>query len=311
MVPDWNSQQWLAAYRAALRNRDFETVRTLRKSVFEHTVKVVLNGGYRDSDGEAVSVPWDEELIKGTRMYQEELPRLSPKRHATAFGVYHGDCLEAARMLSSGHQDTAVLNMANRQNPGGGVHQGAGAQEEYLFRCSNYFISLYQYVHYAALYGVPPAAGHRYPMDPNYGGCYSPGVTVFRGLEEDGYPLLKTPWKINFIAVAALNHPDLVLDADGEPWIAEALVPAVKNKMRTILRIAAEQEIRVLVMGALGCGAFRNPPGHVASLFKEVFDEPEFKGQFEKVIFAIKEDLNARGDGNVAPFVRVFGEIKL
>ncbi len=82
-----------------------------------------------------------------------------------------------------------------------------------------------------------------------------------------------------------------------------------KDKIRTILRIAMEHCHDALVLGALGCGAFGNPPAQVAKLFHEVFDEPEFKNQFKEVVFAILEDRNSLKNsitGNYLPFKKEF-----
>lgn len=82
-----------------------------------------------------------------------------------------------------------------------------------------------------------------------------------------------------------------------------------KNKIRTILRIAKEHYHDALVLGALGCGAFGNPSAQVARLFHEVFEEPEFKDQFKKVVFAILEDRNSVKNsttGNYLPFKEEF-----
>lgn len=38
-----------------------------------------------------------------------------------------------------------------------------------------------------------------------------------------------------------------------------------------------------LILGALGCGAFGNPPKIMAEIFHSVLNEPEFKGLFESV----------------------------
>lgn len=85
----------------------------------------------------------------------------------------------------------------------------------------------------------------------------------------------------------------------------------MKNKIRTIFRIAYENNQKALVVGALGCGAFRNPPKHTAELFREVMAEPEFSGAFKHICFAIKEDHNFRGAGNYAPFAEVFQNFNL
>lgn len=44
----------------------------------------------------------------------------------------------------------------------------------------------------------------RLPLIP---GVYSPSVTVFRGAESQGYPLLDVPVDVSFLAVAAYRRP--------------------------------------------------------------------------------------------------------
>ena len=65
-----------------------------------------------------------------------------------------------------------------------------------------------------------------------------------------------------------------------------------------------------LVLGALGCGAFRNPPKHIATLFHKVIEEPEFLNQYKLLLFAIREDHNSRkehnSEGNYLPFYNEF-----
>ena len=83
-----------------------------------------------------------------------------------------------------------------------------------------------------------------------------------------------------------------------------------KDKIRTILRIAHFHGHDAVVLSALGCGAFRNPPADVAAAFDEVLREDEFAGAFKKVLFAILDDQNAgrahNPDGNFLPFMRRF-----
>ena len=83
-----------------------------------------------------------------------------------------------------------------------------------------------------------------------------------------------------------------------------------KHKIRTILRIAHFHGHDAVVLSALGCGAFRNPPADVAAAFDEVLREDEFAGAFKKVLFAILDDQNAgrahNPDGNFLPFKRRF-----
>lgn len=131
-----------------------------------------------------------------------------------------------------------MLNMASRRNPSGGVTSGAGAQEEYLFRCSDYYKFLYRYASYAEQYGVT-RSHYQYPLDKNFGGIFSGEVIIFRENEATGYRLTTKPWKVNMIAVAGMNSPLLIFE-DGEERIAPELVEGVKNKIRTIFRIAID-----------------------------------------------------------------------
>ena len=48
--------------------------------------------------------------------------------------------------------------------------------------------------------------------------------------------------------------------------------------------------MEVLILSALGCGAFGNPPEHMAFIFQEVLEE--FAGAFKKIYFAIKGGRN-------------------
>jgi uncharacterized protein (TIGR02452 family) len=62
----------------------------------------------------------------------------------------------------------------------------------------------------------------------------------------------------------------------------------------------------------LGCGAFRNPPAHIARLFHEVMEEEEFKNKYKLLVFAILDDHNAQlkhnHEGNFLPFVKEFSK---
>ena len=71
------------------------------------------------------------------------------------------------------------------------------------------------------------------------------------------------------------------------------------NKIRTIFRIALQNNHNAIVLGAFGCGIFHNPPEDIAKCFDIVINEKEFKNAFEKIVFAILEDNKS---GNFLPF---------
>lgn len=310
----WNSEQWKEQFERLSTQRNVKQkeevkflLRNMRADVFKHTVFLVQQGYYFNEEQEKINFPDASTMIVGTEFYesQQTVHHIPTMINETIVKVENIDCLLAAENLLNEGYHPAVLNMASRQNPGGGVQNGAGAQEENLFRRSNLFQSLYQFAPFASNFGLHKSK-YQYPLDRNFGGIYTPHATVFRGTEQDGYPLLDTPYQMSFIAVAGINRPALA----SPERIAPELVEPVKNKIRTIFRIGLLHGHDSLVLGALGCGAFRNPPSHIARLFHEVIDEKEFKNKYRLLLFAILDDHNARlkhnPDGNFLPFVREF-----
>lgn len=296
-LPVWDAKAWLAEWLPVWDSHNKYDQHRMRGSYYRdhHTMEVVRTGAYISENGKTVTIPntsAENTADAHTRAYSEEMHIEPPVNvYDTVFDVRQGDCLVVAKDVAGDGGKTAVLNLANQYTPGGGVWNGSGAQEESIFLRSNYHLYLYPWNwHIACLQNLEPAPFNLYPMDDNFGGAYTRDVTVFRGRELEGYPLLDEPWLMNFIAVAAIEYPDCVMSESGEPRIHDQLVPVAKNKIRTVLNIAADNGIENLVLGAMGCGAFHNPPKHMAELFREVFEEPAYKGRFRNVVFAITNE---------------------
>lgn len=301
----WTQQfQWLSeSVRVYKSQASMDEIRQMRKDVFTDTINVVRQGYYDLDDGNKITLPPSNEVVRNTKFYSCEIKVNENESFPidTIIKVDNIDCLVAANNLQREGYNVAVLNMASRQNPGGGVYSGAGAQEENLFRRSNLFQSMFQFAPYASQYGIKKSV-HQYPLDKNFGGIYTKNATVFRDTEANGYALLEEPVLMSFISVPGMNRPEL----NSEGMIVDSLVEPIKNKIRTIFRIGLENGHDALVLGALGCGAFRNPPKHIARLFHEVIEEPEFANQYKLLLFAILEDHNSHHshnpEGNFKPF---------
>lgn len=306
-VPSWSASEWTQEFDIAKQQHDTHAVRA---AVFQSTLHIINQGVYISENGIKVLLRdyLNQNDIKDNSFYISEIPaEFNWIKNKTKYEVVQQDCLELARTLKQKNNadDLAVLNMASASNPGGGVYGGAGAQEEYLFRCSDYYRFLFQYAtHFdCRLYNIMPNQHFHYPLDRNFGGVFSRNITIFRDTEANGYALLDTPWNVNFIAVAACN---LKYHERGQ-HIPEYLVETTLNKIRTILRIAYSHQQTRLVLGAFGCGAFGNPPQHMAELFAQCLHEPEFAGRFKEIYFAILPDHNDR-KGNYQAFKSVFEE---
>lgn len=310
----WDSEKdFLEKYRVLMErvkrgdHDAYYKVKELRTKEFRNTAEIVNQGHYVSESGKEYVFPDDSDMMRDTVFYECEIPLgdIPQCDEPTIVEVQNIDCLYAGVRLKEQGYNPAVLNMASRRYPGGGVTTGAGAQEETLFRRTNLFRSLYQFAPYAEQYGIKPSH-HQYPLDRNFGGVYTPDAIYFRESEQKGYALLEKPVSLSFITVAGMNRPDLTTGG----MIANHHVEPIKNKIRTIFRIGLSHGHDSLVLGALGCGAFRNPPRHVARLFHEVMDEPEFKDKYRRIIFAILDDHNANHKhnpvGNYRPFAEEF-----
>jgi uncharacterized protein (TIGR02452 family) len=107
---------------------------------------------------------------------------------------------------------------------------------------------------------------------------------------------------VSVISVAAICQPSTRKDAYGgrQRYASGADAVLMEEKMRVILRIAAINGHRRIVLGAFGCGAFGNPKEEVAEMWKSVLSEPEFAGGWwQDVVFAV---LDTDGRGNFQTF---------
>lgn len=209
-----------------------------------------------------------------------------PNLPRTRIRVINADSIDAAVDLaarSSLSKPVCVLNMANEIRAGGGFRTGALAQEEALCYRSSLYTTL---------------KSRHYPI-PQEACIYSPTVLVIRDNLELGHRLLdcRDPRQLPVMAVvsaAAVFRPRTkqVVARPGQQAIDTYADRAdrrlMRAKMRVVLRTVIRNRHRQVILGALGCGAFENPPSEVADLWAEVLQEPEFSGGWwEDVVFAV------------------------
>ena len=309
----WNSQIWLGGWYKASISRGGDAKRALLTKVFNHNLDIFRDGAYRTESGRVVTIPTGGQFVEESQMFSTRIELANDYTAVrTDVQVINLDCILATRQLVERGMNPALLNMASLYHPGGGVLTGSSAQEEDLCRRSNLAISLYQFSLPGGRYGDladmvrVKRREERYPMDNTYGGIYSPDITFFRGMRDEGYVLLDEPFKAAVISVASLNynpkHGHSQLD---NGIIPEQDKPILKEKIRTILRIGALKKHDSLVLGALGCGAFCTPPAQMARLFHQVLNEQEFQDRFKKIVFAI---IDSPSSNNFKPFRKEFQE---
>lgn len=196
--------------------------------------------------------------------------------------------LEAASAYKG--KKTCILNFASATNPGGGVIHGSSAQEESQCRCSTLYYVLATDELMRDFYKP-----HRKAGDPLYNDdlIYSPGVYAIKSDTSHPKRLKEEDWyKVDVITCAAPNlreRPSNRMNPDGgrhAAKISEAdLSVLLEKRIRRIFAAAAAEGNEVLILGAFGCGAFRNPPKVVAKAFHKVLDE--YRDCFEVVEFAV------------------------
>ena len=215
--------------------------------------------------------------------------------------VVESTTFAAARdvILASGSKArrVAVLNFANPHTPGGGVTRGAMAQEECLCRSSNLYQGLVGELQNTQYYEY-----HKAMRDVIFSDriIYSPGVLVFK--DESPCPQLmpKEDWfSVDVITCAAPYMADTVFIN------SEVINNIFVSRIMNIFRVAFNNGVDTLILGAFGCGAFRNSPAVVASAFRQVIDNLENCNGVgvNKVVFAIKK---SRGEDRICPNLQAF-----
>lgn len=199
---------------------------------------------------------------------------IKPRFESTKVIVENEDSFDMAkRFMDEGHTTSKlilVLNMASAKRPGGGVENGASAQEECLFRRSNYFLHLP-----IQLYHLEPDAL-----------IVSRNVIVIKDIDYNMYANKVKPFAVNCIAASALVHPKTVDGEGGYPVFKyDRDYQKTKQKIYNLFKVAYIGGYDTLILGALGCGAFHNPVHVVADIFRETLEE--FKGCFKTVAFAV------------------------
>jgi uncharacterized protein (TIGR02452 family) len=260
--------------------------RSARALIAQETVEILARGWYRAPDGRTVAIGDDAARARDrSRHYSpSDFGEVHRRRDAvraaldtqtpTTFRVVNATTLAACRqLLTEGFEDVACLNFASAKNPGGGFLNGSQAQEESLARASGLYPCI---APIRAMYGTNrqwPSCLYSDHM------IYSPRVPVFR---DDADVLLDEPYHVSIITSPAVNVGALAK----HEW------PLIESTMLTriekVLSVALAHEHPALVLGAWGCGVFRNDPNDVACWFsRHLCDNPVFRDAFRKVVFAV------------------------
>ena len=214
--------------------------------------------------------------------------------------------LEAAEEYVKQGKKVCVLNFASATNPGGGVVNGSSAQEECICRCTTLYPCLNNDDLWTKFYKP-----HRKAANPLYNSdcVYTLDVCVFKS--DINFPELLPRdkwWKVNILTCAAPNlreRPSNTMNPHAGYKPAKVtpaeLETLLTSRIKRIFEVAVANDNEVLILGAFGCGAFRNPPEIVAKVFYNVMQD--YLCYFDTIEYAVYH--TEREVGNYEAFKRI------
>lgn len=227
-------------------------------------------------------------------------------RYNTKFVINNTTSTDAARRLALQGKNIALQNLANRESAGGSKFSPySGSQEESLVRSSDLLWHIDRDLNpdFSQTLDSKKMSDHHIPA---FGALHSAGVKFHTA---EGEP----DFEAAVISTAApdlrpgsreMEHLDSIFGKGKSEEKTKAIEFLMRQRIRAGLVAALQGGHTHLVLGAAGCGAFKNNPVVVAQIYKDLL-EGEFAGCFEHVEFAILEDRN----GNNTKFKDAFGEI--
>ena len=199
--------------------------------------------------------------------------------------------IEALWDLCDQKKNNCVLNFASAKHPGGGVVTGSNAQEESLCRVSNLY-NILKNRQFDDFYIKKDDKISTLYTDRT---IYTPNVIVFG--KNDMVSTLKTK-TMSVITCAAPNVSHYSISED-------KLYGILLKRIRNIVLVAIENNVDNFILGAFGCGVFKNPPNLVAKAFYTVLVEESYDKYFENIIFAIPTNSSVSLD-NYNVFLKQF-----
>ena len=261
-----------------------------RKATARETLKI-MEQGYYELEGKHIDIRLDmESSIKRSFLLTPEQGEALLKKYSIPEHAMQKSCkayveniptVDAIRKLAGeGKNAIGVLNFASAKNPGGGFLNGAMAQEESLAASSALYQTLTAHEEYYRKNRMQSS------MIYTNHAIYSPDVVFFR----DGrFRLVQPTVKASVLTLPAVNMGQVLLKREDAAQAKEAM----RRRMHLALAIFAEQGAKHLVLGAYGCGVFRNDPKLVAAWWKELLEEG--MGQYFETIFYAVLDKSKNG----------------
>jgi uncharacterized protein (TIGR02452 family) len=279
--------------------------RSKRRTIAKETIEILENGFYTSESGLRVDLQSAQaDAVKGSLLYRpadfdavhaEAQTLLDARSDAPLCQLKIEEATTFAgvrQLLDAGKEKVICLNFASAKNPGGGFLGGSQAQEEALARASGLYPCLSANFGYYEFNRAKGGAIYSHHL------IYSPSVPVFRNDDDE---LLDEYYVASIITAPAVNVGALPKKKVKKETIREIMLERTEN----VLATALTQGYSTLVLGAWGCGVFRNDPHDMAGYFKHFLGETgKYARAFDEVVFAIPGFSSSKA--NLAAFRKVF-----
>lgn len=264
------------------------------KAIANGTIAALEQGHYVAPGGRMVDISaLVETCVNGSQSYnpadlvaiQDHVLSQRGATVPTTFALANETTLQGCMRLTAGqqYQRIGVLNFASAKHPGGGFLRGARAQEESLARSSGLYYSLRQYPQYYAFHQSLETCLYSDHM------IYSPACPVMR---DDAGNWLSQPYVVDFITSPAPNAGAIM---QNEPHNRARIITTLAERAGKILALAAYKQCDALILGAWGCGVFRNDPVTVAAIFSNYLKPAgSYNQRFRHVFFAVYDSSRAQ-----------------
>lgn len=255
----------------------YETLEIMEKGCYQnkhnHTVDIstaleysVTNTiHYKPADFETVFIQRDQQLKR-----QQPGPlRITVTGETTFAAAYR-------LVVKEGITNVCCLNFASAKNPGGGFLGGAQAQEEALSRASGLYASLKSKPQMYTANRLTHTCLYTDNM------IYSPLVPVFRNDRDE---LLDDAYLVSIITAPAVNAGAI---GNNEPGRLKEMEAVMLARIEKLLSVAVAHKQTTLILGAWGCGVFRNNPADIARwLAQHICHNEVFQHAFTNIVFAV------------------------
>lgn len=258
------------------------TARKSRTIIASKTFEEINNGVYFTSDGEEKSelgIFLEKAVDNSQILFPCDLHLSDTGRSGKHIFVdfYQGTTVYTLKLIHTLYPDEkiGVLNFASAIQPGGGFLTGAQAQEESLCRSSGLYNCLSQF-------------DDTFYVLPQRNGIYSnaliisPQVPFFK---DDNGKYWNDVICSDVVSIACVNISQFLPKTKSSRAIIHLVL---KLRIRMMLSAFEKMSTKTVILGAWGCGVFRNSITEISSLFAKIIKK--YKSNIiERVVFAIPD----------------------